>query len=174
MRVLAGAVLSGALLNAAPAKAADPRKNEPMSLPHRASESTLINLGAIAVSMRTDNIVLGAVEPAPPLGFAASPRDGTFTVTGSARAMLSLTLNLGALLPDGSAHIPIPMKTFSEASKASLSLEPGGKLNLAINTFFGIGSSGGGAAAGRSGSFHVNVNPLHPWKHATIGWHFQF
>ena len=126
--------------------------------------------------MHTENIVLGAAEqsraPAA-FGFAASPRDGSFTVTGSARAALSLTLDLGALLPDNSAHIPIPLKSLSQTGKASLSLEPGGKLSLAVGTSFGIGSSRS-AASGPSGSWKLNINPLHPWKHATLGWHLQF
>jgi hypothetical protein len=162
------------LLIATPASAADPRKDTPISLPRRASETTLINLGAIALSMHTENIVLGAADGPGALGFAASPRDGMSSVTGSARAMLSLTLNLGALLPNESTHIPLPLKTFSSAAKASLSLAPGGKLSLTLGSSWGIGGSRSAGPDLPRSSLKLNINPLHPWKHASIGWHLTF
>ena len=157
------------------ADAADPRKDTPITLPRRSADSTLINLGAIAISIHTENIVLGGADaPTRPaaLPFAASPTGGTFTVTGMARAAVTLNLNLGDMLADRTASIPIPLSGLAHAAKASLSMEPGGKLSLAIGTSFGIGSSRG--AGGTSGSLKLNMNVLRPWKHTTLDWRIQF
>jgi hypothetical protein len=157
------------------ADAADPRKEAPFTIPRRSTESTLLNLGVVAISIHTENIMLGAAAlPVRPssLSFAASPSAYTSSVTGSARAALTLSLSLGDLLADRSASIPLPLGAFAHAAKASLSMEAGGKLSVAIGTSFGIGSSRG--PAGTGGTLKLNTNLLKPWKHTTLNWRIQF
>lgn len=144
--------------------------------PHATAEHILVNLGIVALKIETRSIVLGAADgPAMPLASSFAARSsGAFAVTGNARATLSLTLDLGDALADGSGRIPLPLGgAWARNARAALSLGAGGKLSLDIGSSFGFSGSSPGPDR-PSGRLTFGTNVLNPWKRTTLGWRYTF
>jgi hypothetical protein len=176
----AGAALAlTAFLMAPEAQAAGDSKEVKLAPPRAAAEHTLIDLGPLAIKMRTSSIVLGAADsPGGPDGpnissFAAARESGTYSVAGSAKAALTLSFDLGDYLSDAAGRLPIPMGGVGRKLQAALALEAGGRLSLNVGSSFGFSSSSG-APDKPGGRLSFSTNVLKPWKRTTLRWRYTF
>ena len=158
------------------AEAAGDRRDRVVSPPRATAERTVVNLGAIVLKLQTNSIALGLADDlggAPAPSFAAARSAGTFSVTGMARASLTLTLDLGDPLTGREAKIPVPLRGVARAAQASLGLDARGKISVNVGSSFGFsGASHGGAI--RGGGWSLSTNVLKPWKRTTLRYRVQF
>ncbi len=168
-------VLTACLL-APDARAAGESREATISPPHATAERTIVNLGVLVFKLQTSSIALGlADEPGGPVvpSFAAARSAGAFSVTGTARASLTLTLDLGDPLNGREARIPVPLRGIARAAQASLALDGHGKIRLNLGTSFGFnGFSRGVPVAG--GALSLSTDVLKPWKHTVLRYHLSF
>jgi hypothetical protein len=173
-----------AFLMAPEALAASDSKEVKLAPPRAAGEHTLINLGPLAIKMRTTSIVLGAADGAGdgsggPYGpnvssFAAARESGIYSVAGSAKAALTLSFDFGEFLANAVGRVPIPMGgAAGHQLQAALSLQAGGKLSLDVGSSFGF-SSQRAAPDKPGGHLSFSVNALKPWKRASLRWRYTF
>src|SRR5216683_3159566 len=149
----------------------------------RSADHTLINLGPLALKMRTSSIVLGAADgagdsPGGPYGpnvssFAAARESGIYSVAGSAKAALTLSFDLGDYLENAAGRLPIPIGGAGRKFQAAFALEAGGKLSLNVGSSFGFSSSSG-APDKPGGHLSFSTNVLKPWKRTTLRWRYTF
>jgi hypothetical protein len=181
----AGAALAVAtLLAASAAEAAGRDKTITLTPTSASADHTVVKLGPLALKVRTSSIVLGLApgdggpgldQPgAPRASFAAARQDGVYTVSGSARAALTLSIDLGDFLSDAAGHIPLPLGGVGRQLHAALSLEPGGRLGIDIGSSFGLASTRKSAPDEVGGHFSFSVNALKPSKHVELRWRYAF
>ena len=179
-----GAVMAlMAFLMAPDALAAGDSKEVRLAPPSASADHTLINLGPLALKMRTSSIVLGAADgagdsPGGPYGpnvssFAAARESGIYSVAGSAKAALTLSFDLGDYLENAAGRLPIPIGGAGRKFQAAFALEAGGKLSLNVGSSFGFSSSSG-APDKPGGHLSFSTNVLKPWKRTTLRWRYTF
>lgn len=171
-----GAVVLAACLLSSGAEAAGDRRDMQISLPQATAEHTVANLGFLVLKLQTNSIALGLADG--PIGtaipsFASARSAGVFSVTGMARASLSLTLDLGDPLTGLQTKIPLPLRGIASAAQASLMLDRGGRVTVNIGSSFGFsGPSRGVPMVG--GTLSLSTDVLKPWKRAVLRYRAQF
>ena len=170
------------------ARAAGVTKHIQLAPPSASAEHTVIELGPLALKIRTSSIVLGIAQGpgdgaifgttgasfANASSFAEARQSGVYSVAGAARAALTLSFDLSDFLTNVSAHIPIPLGGGGRPVQAALSLEAGGRLSLNVGSSFGFSSAKRSAPDEPGGHFSMSANVLKPWKRLHLRWRYTF
>ena len=169
------------------ARAAGEIKHIQLAPPSASAEHTVIEVGPLALKIRTGSIVLGIAQ-GPGDGaifgttggslafansFAEARQAGVYSVAGAARAALTLSFDLSDFLSNVTAHIPIPLGG-GRPVQAALSLEAGGRLSLNIGSSFGFSSAKRSAPDQPGGHLSISANALKPWKRLHLRWRYTF
>jgi hypothetical protein len=183
----AAALVLATVLEAGAALAAGETKHIQLAPPSASAEHTVIQVGPLALKIRTSSIVLG-ITGGPDDGaifgttgasfanansFAEARQSGVYSVAGSARAALTLSFDLSEFLTNVTAHIPIPLGG-GRPVQAALSLEAGGRLSLNVGSSFGFSSAKAAAPDQPGGHFSMSANALKPWKRIHLRWRYTF